>query len=98
MTASQLLSIIGLLSDLVGVVLLAWPIFAPGGLYSRAKKIAEGRDWEKDDGGWAAEEKTLAPSSMEIVNQFRFGQYGLCLIILGFILQGVGVWLSNVAS
>ena len=97
MTASQLLSIIGLLSDLVGVVLLAWPIFAPGGLYSRTKKIAEGRDWG-DGGGGAAEEKTLAPSSMEIVNQFRFGQYGLCLIILGFILQGVGVWLSNVAS
>jgi hypothetical protein len=94
MNSATALTIFGLFFYMAGIVFLAWPWIDRLKLYRAARNGAERRQWGRvGGGGHAAEDSQYLPT--RIGRDFWLARIGFVFTFLGFLLQLMGVLLSN---
>ena len=73
---------LGLLFDIAGAVVLAWPLVEP-------------EEWAAAADLKASAEQNQPPARMQILREGRCARWGLGLLIVGFALQLAGSLLSK---
>lgn len=96
MNCAKAVGDLGLLADLVGTMLLAFPIIGQRKLYTLAQKLKA----EKVEAGTAGgpanwDENDLSPTSEGIVRDMRLARVGIVMVMIGFLLQLIGSFLPN---
>jgi hypothetical protein len=94
MNSATALTILGLFFYLAGIVFLAWPGIDRLKRYQAAKAGAERwQSGKSERGGSAAEDSQYSPT--RIGRDFWLARIGFVFTFLGFLLQLMGVLLSN---
>ncbi len=99
MTCSEIAKIFtlaGLALDIFGVVALSWPLIAMGGLRKAAKEVAA----KKKAAGKGAQDSTwldadFGTTAERVLRDSRLAFIGATLVVIGFLAQLVGAYLSN---
>jgi hypothetical protein len=94
MNSATALTILGLFFYMAGIVFLAWPWIDRLKHYKAAKAGAERWPSGKSErGGSAAEDSQYSPT--RIVRDSRLARFGFSFTLIGFLLQLMGILLSN---